>query len=60
MLAQMPAARLYLHHTGAHPLMWSRPHDFRAVADRFLATACAPADELEDALGPDEEDQPAR
>lgn len=36
MLAQMPQARLYLHHEGGHPLMWSQAATFRAQADLFL------------------------
>ncbi|MBI9043637.1 MAG: alpha/beta hydrolase [Anaerolineaceae bacterium] len=36
MAAQIPGCRLYVHHQGSHPLMWSSPDDFRAVSDYFL------------------------
>ncbi len=29
-------SRIYLTHCGDHPLMWSRPDDFRKIADAFL------------------------
>jgi valacyclovir hydrolase len=32
----LPQARLFLTNVGDHPLMWSRPYDFRLVADAFL------------------------
>jgi hypothetical protein len=28
--------RAFLNNEGGHPLMWSRPDDFRAVSDYFL------------------------
>jgi len=37
MAQQISQARLYLHHTGGHPLMWSQPDLFRAQADLFLS-----------------------
>jgi valacyclovir hydrolase len=36
MAQQIPDARLYLTKGGGHPLMWSRPEEFRAVCDLFL------------------------
>ncbi len=36
MLAQIPGSQAYLTREGEHPLMWSRPDDFRRVADGFL------------------------
>ena len=36
MVRQMPAARATLFGQGGHPLMWSRPQDFRRVAAEFL------------------------
>jgi pimeloyl-ACP methyl ester carboxylesterase len=36
MAEQISDCRLYLHNKGGHPLMWSQPETFRAVADRFL------------------------
>jgi pimeloyl-ACP methyl ester carboxylesterase len=36
MAEQIPDCRLYLHNKGGHPLMWSQPETFRAVADQFL------------------------
>jgi hypothetical protein len=32
----MPDARAYIVASGAHPMMWSRRDEFRAVADSFL------------------------
>ncbi len=32
----LPQGRLFLANSGDHPLMWSRPDDFRMVADAFL------------------------
>jgi pimeloyl-ACP methyl ester carboxylesterase len=37
MIAQMPGGQAYLARSGGHPLMWSRPDEFRAAADCFLA-----------------------
>jgi len=37
MAQRIPDARLYLTRGGGHPLMWSRPEEFRAVCDLFLA-----------------------
>lgn len=37
MVREMPAARATLFGQGAHPLMWSRPQDFRRIAAEFLA-----------------------
>jgi pimeloyl-ACP methyl ester carboxylesterase len=34
--AQIADCRLYVHSAGGHPLMWSRPQDFRAISDHFL------------------------
>jgi len=36
MAQRVPDARVYLTHGGAHPLMWSRPDEFRAVCELFL------------------------
>jgi pimeloyl-ACP methyl ester carboxylesterase len=36
MAGQISESQLVLVNGGAHPLMWSRPHLFRQVADRFL------------------------
>lgn len=36
MAERIEGCRLYLHHEGEHPLMWSRAATFRHVADRFL------------------------
>jgi len=36
MAQQIPNARIYLTKDGSHPLMWSRPEEFRAVCDLFL------------------------
>ncbi len=36
MVEKIPDCRLYLHHKGSHPLMWSQPDVFRAVSDNFL------------------------
>jgi len=36
MAQRMPDARVYLTRGGGHPLMWSRPEEFRAVCDLFL------------------------
>ena len=38
MLRQMPQGRGVLFPSGSHPLMWSRPADFRWAADAFLAS----------------------
>lgn len=32
----IPTSRVYLHHEGDHPLMWSQPTVFRGVVDAFL------------------------
>jgi pimeloyl-ACP methyl ester carboxylesterase len=37
MVQALPHGQLFLTNTGDHPLMWSRPADFRLVADAFLA-----------------------
>jgi valacyclovir hydrolase len=34
--AQIADCRIYVNNSGGHPLMWSRPGDFRAVSDYFL------------------------
>lgn len=34
--AQIDDCRVYLHNQGGHPLMWSRPQDFRAISDYVL------------------------
>lgn len=36
MSAKIPHSRVYLHHEGDHPLMWSQPEVFRYQADFFL------------------------
>jgi pimeloyl-ACP methyl ester carboxylesterase len=36
MARQIPQSCLFLVNGGDHPLMWSRAHEFRAVADAFL------------------------
>lgn len=36
MSAEIPNSRVYLHHEGDHPLMWSRPEVFRYQANFFL------------------------
>ena len=36
MAQQIPQSNLFLSNGGDHPLMWSRPGEFRAVADAFL------------------------
>ncbi len=36
MTERIPDARLYLTKGGGHPLMWSKPDEFRAVCDLFL------------------------
>jgi len=36
MVEKIPDCRLYLHHKGGHPLIWSEPGVFRAVSDCFL------------------------
>lgn len=36
MLRELPTGRLFLTNAGDHPLVWSRPEDFRLVADAFL------------------------
>lgn len=38
MVRQMPSSRALLFPDGSHPLMWSRPVDFRRAADEFLAS----------------------
>lgn len=39
MAARIPGAQVYLSNQGGHhPLMWSRPAEFRAAADAFLNT----------------------
>jgi pimeloyl-ACP methyl ester carboxylesterase len=35
-LEKITDCRLYLHHEGSHPLMWSAPEVFRVVSDYFL------------------------
>jgi len=37
MAVQVPNSRLFLNNEGGHPLMWSRPQDFRPISDYFLA-----------------------
>jgi len=37
MAQRIPDARVFLTKGGAHPLMWSRPEEFRAACDAFLA-----------------------
>lgn len=39
MAEQIPDCRAFLNNEGGHPLMWSRPRDFWAVADHFLSVA---------------------
>lgn len=36
MAAEIPQGQLYLVNAGDHPLMWSRPEDFRRAVDAFL------------------------
>ena len=36
MAQRIPDARIYLTKGGGHPLMWSRPEEFRAICDLFL------------------------
>lgn len=49
MARALPRARLFLTNAGDHPLMWSRPDDFRMAADAFLARVWPPpAPPLED------------
>jgi valacyclovir hydrolase len=36
MARQIPDCRVFLANRGGHPLMWSRPEDFRAACDLFL------------------------
>jgi len=45
MAQQIPASCLFLSNGGDHPLMWSRPDEFRAVADAFLTLSdkCVPS-----------------
>jgi pimeloyl-ACP methyl ester carboxylesterase len=38
MADHIPDCRLFLTNQGNHPLMWSRPDDFRASSDLFLNT----------------------
>jgi pimeloyl-ACP methyl ester carboxylesterase len=38
MAEQISEGRLYLHHEGGHPLMWSQPEVFRPIVDHFLQT----------------------
>jgi valacyclovir hydrolase len=38
MALQIPDSRVYFSNGGAHPLMWSRPFEFRAISDLFLHT----------------------
>lgn len=35
--AQVADCRIFVDAAGAHPLMWSRPRDFRAVSDYFMS-----------------------
>jgi pimeloyl-ACP methyl ester carboxylesterase len=35
--AQIADCRIYVNNSGGHPLMWSRPQDFRAVSDHFMS-----------------------
>lgn len=47
MAAQIPHTQALLASSGDHPLMWSRPAEFRAVADPFLARwAAAPLPQI--------------
>ncbi|UCC88215.1 MAG: alpha/beta hydrolase [Anaerolineales bacterium] len=36
--AQIADCRIYVNNSGGHPLMWSRPQDFRAISDHFMST----------------------
>jgi pimeloyl-ACP methyl ester carboxylesterase len=36
MSAEVPNSRVYLHHEGDHPLMWTQPEVFRCQAECFL------------------------
>jgi hypothetical protein len=36
MVRETAGSRLFLTDRGSHPLMWSRPQEFRTVADWFL------------------------
>lgn len=36
LLPYLKTSRVYLHHEGGHPLMWSQPTVFRGVVDAFL------------------------
>jgi valacyclovir hydrolase len=36
MAQRIPDARVYLSKGGSHPLMWSKPEEFRTIADLFL------------------------
>jgi pimeloyl-ACP methyl ester carboxylesterase len=38
MVQQMPSSRAMIFPKGEHPLMWSRPEDFRRVAGHFLTS----------------------
>jgi pimeloyl-ACP methyl ester carboxylesterase len=38
MVEKITDCRLYLHHKGGHPLMWSEPQVFRTVSDFFLTS----------------------
>jgi len=39
MTKQVPGSRVFFANAGGHPLMWSRPEDFRCAADCFLVIA---------------------
>ena len=41
MALQVKGSRVYFTSEGSHPLMWSRPDEFRRVADWFLAAVTA-------------------
>jgi len=40
---QIADCRVYVHSEGGHPLMWSRPSDFRAISDHFMGSVLEPA-----------------
>jgi valacyclovir hydrolase len=41
MALQVKGSRVFFSDDGSHPLMWSRPDDFRRIADWFLASVTA-------------------
>jgi pimeloyl-ACP methyl ester carboxylesterase len=43
MLARLPSARAYLTRGGDHPLMWSKPKEFRRIMAQFLENLPRPA-----------------